>query len=118
MAYLTLAAFAAILLIFVLLDLPLIPALLIGLGLFLCYGKFKRLSWRKLGELMLGGVRTAGPIMITMLLIGILTACWRASGTVSAIICYSARLIRPSVFLPVCFLLTLLLVRRYMIISE
>jgi len=108
MAYLTLAVFAAILLIFVLLDLPLIPALLIGLGLFLCYGKFKRLSWKKLGELMLGGIWTAGPIMITMLLIGILTACWRASGTVSAIICYSARLIRPSVFLPVCFLLNCL----------
>ncbi len=47
-------------------------------------------------------------ILLTFILIGILTAAWRSSGTLSAIVCYASTLIRPSVFYLAAFLLNCL----------
>ena len=53
----------------------------------------------------LGGVKTVSGILLTFLVIGVLTAFWRASGTIPVIVCYASGLIRPSVFLLMSFLL-------------
>ena len=105
MATLTLSLFCAILLGCVILDISILAALLAGLLLFLVYGLYKRISPRELLRLSLSGVKTASRILIMMAVIGALTALWRASGTIAVIICYASRLIRPSSFLLLAFLL-------------
>ena len=101
----TFAVFSVILLCCVIFDFSLILALLLGLALFWGYGLYKRFSAKHLFHMSVSGVRTTSGILIMMLLIGALTALWRASGTIAAIICYASALIRPSSFLLLCFLL-------------
>ena len=105
MDWLTLGLFCAGLLLCIVLDFSVLYALGFGLLLFLLYGKYRRFSWRELFKMALDGVLTVRNILITFLLIGILTALWRAAGTIAVIVCYASRLIRPSVFLLMTFLL-------------
>ena len=51
------------------------------------------------------GVATVWKILFTFLLIGVMTALWRAAGTVPVIVTWAAELIRPSIFLLMSFLL-------------
>ena len=51
------------------------------------------------------GVGTVRNILLTFLLIGVMTAFWRASGTIAVIVCSASGFIRPSVFLLMTFLL-------------
>ena len=53
----------------------------------------------------LDGVLTVRNILITFVLIGVLTALWRAAGTIPVIVCYASALIRPSIYLLMTFLL-------------
>lgn len=70
----------------------------------LCLG----FSWDTLEEGMLrGGKKILGAVLI-MMLVGILISCWMSSGTIPALLYYGIKLIHPSVFLPVTFLLCLL----------
>lgn len=108
MELMTLALFCAFLLVCIVLDLSILYALAAGLILFLLYGKKKGCSWRELAEMTLSGVKKVKNILITFVLIGILTALWRDAGTIPAIVCYAAGLIRPSVFLLMAFLLNCL----------
>lgn len=80
-------------------------ALAFGLLLFLLYGRRKGKSWAQLLPMALSGVKSVGNILVTFLLIGMLTALWRAGGTIPAIICMAASLIRPSIFYLLAFLL-------------
>lgn len=105
MAWLTLGLFCAGLLTCIVLDVNILYALAYGLGLFLLYGRYRGLSWRKLLVTALQGVKTVRNILIAFGLIGILTALWRAAGTIPVIVCYASSLIRPSVFLLMTFLL-------------
>lgn len=59
-------------------------------------------------RLALDGVLTVKNILITFLLIGMLTALWRQAGTIPVIVCFSARLIRPALFVVMAFLLNCL----------
>ena len=54
------------------------------------------------------GIKTAKNILITFLLIGMLTALWRAAGTIPAIVSYCAGLMNPSVMILMAFLLNCL----------
>lgn len=105
METLTLLLFCAALLGCILLDVNILIALVIGLAIFLTYGRLKKFSWGDLLKMSLSGVRTVRNILIIFMLIGFLTALWRASGTIPVIICYAARLIHPSIFLLMAFLL-------------
>lgn len=87
------------------LDLSILYALTAGLALFLFYGRKKGFYWSELLHMCLSGVKTVKNILIVFILIGMLTTLWRASGTISVIICYAAKLISPSVFLLMVFLL-------------
>ena len=105
MEWLTLGLFCAALLLCVTLDLSILYALAFGLLLFLLYGRRKGFAWGELLRVALDGVKTVRNILITFVLIGVLTAFWRAGGTIPVIVCYATSLIRPSVFLLMTFLL-------------
>lgn len=105
MEWLILGVFSASLLICIGLDISILWALGFGLALFLLYGRKKGFSWQELLGMAVRGVMTVKNILITFLLIGILTALWRAAGTIPVIVCYAAGWIRPSVFLLMTFLL-------------
>ena len=105
MEWLTLGLFCAGLLGCIALDISILWALAFGLILFLLYGRHVGLAWRELIKTALDGVRTVRNILITFVLIGILTALWRASGTIAVIVCHASALIRPSVFLLMTFLI-------------
>ena len=105
MEWLIIGVFSASLLICIGLDISILWALGFGLALFLLYGRKKGFSWQELLGMAVRGVMTVKNILITFLLIGILTALWRAAGTIPVIVCYAAGWIRPSVFLLMTFLL-------------
>lgn len=56
----------------------------------------------------ISGIKTVKNVLITFLLIGMLTALWREASTIPVIVCYAAKLIRPSLFLVMAFLLNCL----------
>ena len=105
MEWLVLTLFCGILLFCVIFDLSTLLALAAGLVLFLFYGRHKGYSWRDLARMSLEGVKTVKNILLIFFLIGILTAFWRAAGTIPTIVCYASALIRPSIFLLMTFLL-------------
>lgn len=51
------------------------------------------------------GIKSVGNILIIFFLIGVMTALWRAAGTIPFIVCQASQLIQPSVFLLMTFLL-------------
>ena len=59
---------------------------------------------QKIVSMLYTGVLTAKNILIVFLLIGMMTALWRACGTIH-IICHAAKLLRPEVILLISFLL-------------
>ena len=105
MEWIALGLFCAALVLCLALDLSILYALAFGLLVFLLYGRSKGFSWRELFPMALEGIRTVRNILITFLLIGVMTALWRAAGTIPVIVCYASGLIRPSVFLLMTFLL-------------
>ena len=105
MAYAVLGLFCVSLIACIAADFSLLWALVFGLLLFLLYGRTRGLSWRRLFALALEGVKTVKTILLTFLLIGVLTALWRAAGTIPMIVAWAGGLIRPAFFLPACFLL-------------
>ncbi len=106
MEYGALALFCAALIGCLMLDISILVALGLGLLIFLGYGRLKGHSWSALGEMALSGVKTVKNMLIIFLLVGMLTGLWRAAGTIPVIIYYSARLIHPSAFVLMAFLLS------------
>ena len=105
MEWFILGIFSASLLICISLDLSILYALSFGLLLFLLYGRKKGFPWGELVGMAFKGIKTVSNILIVLFLIGVLTAFWRAAGTIPMIGCDASRLIRPSVFLLMSFLL-------------
>lgn len=105
MEYLVLGAFCISLLLCIIMNISILYALVFGLIIFLLYGRRKGFQWRDLAEMALNGIKTVGNILLILLLIGIMTALWRAAGTIPFIVCQASKLIRPSGFLLMTFLL-------------
>ena len=101
----TLLIFTAALVACVSLDVSILWALAFGLALFLMHGRRRGLSWQRLAGLCMEGVSTVRNILLTFVLIGLMTAMWRAAGTIPVIVGCTVHLVRPRVFLPMCFLL-------------
>ena len=108
MELLTLALFCLSLLFCIGMGWSILYALVFGLVLFLLYGRRKGYGWKELAQMSLSGVKTVKNILITFLLIGMLTALWRAAGTISVIVCYATQFIHPATFLVMTFLLNCL----------
>ncbi|MBU5480872.1 Na+/H+ antiporter NhaC family protein [Blautia sp. MSJ-19] len=108
MEFLTLGIFCTLLIVCIITGKSILYALSAGLILFSLYGKQQGYTWKEIGRMALQGVGKVKNILVTFVLIGILTALWRQAGTISAIICYTVHLIRPSTFLLMTFLLNCL----------
>ena len=105
MAWLTLGLFAAGLLLCLFCKLSVLYALSFGLLLFSVYARRSGFSWTEILRMALRGVWKIRGILLTFILIGTMTALWRAAGTLPVVVCYAAGFIRPSVFLLMTFLL-------------
>lgn len=105
MELLLLGIFAAFLLLCVFTGASIIYAMLLGLVLFFSYGLRKKKTWKQMLAFSWQGVKTAKNILLTFLLIGILTAVWRASGSIAFIVYYASGICAPSIMLLASFLL-------------
>ncbi len=104
-----LGAFALSLFVCVGLGVSILYALILGFVLFCGYGVYRGHGLREMLSLALSGIRTVKGILLTFLLIGVITALWRRSGTIAFIICRSLDLCGERVMLPAAFLLCALI---------
>lgn len=104
-----LSLFAMALLGCVVFDISVVGALLFGYLLFFGYGLFRHCTVRNLVQQSLKGIGTVQNILISMLLIGSITALWRASGTIAMIVQYTTQFLAPAFVLCLVFLLCCLL---------
>lgn len=105
MEILALALFCLALLICVALDASVLWALAAGLLIFCAYAKLKKHSFKSILKMVFDGIKTSKNILIVFLIVGMLTASWRACGTIAFIICSAAKLINPGIFVLLTFLL-------------
>ncbi len=105
METITLSLFTIILAVCLLLKLPTLAALGCGLILFCVYAAGKGNSIKDILAMICDGILTAKNVLLVFVLIGLMTALWRACGTIPYIICHAARLLRPEILLLVSFLL-------------
>ncbi len=105
MELLTILLFCTVLIFCLLLGFPLLYALIAGLAIFCTYAGLRGYTLRQLSDMIISGVKTTKNILIVFLLIGMLTALWRACGTIPLIICYAVRLIHPGSVVLMTFLL-------------
>ncbi len=101
----TFGLFCAVLVTCLALGIPIVLALLAGLAIFWVYGRKRGFGWDELLKMSASGVAAARQILLTFLLIGVLTAMWRASGCIPTVITYASRMIRPEIFVLLTFLL-------------
>ena len=109
MEIIIIALFCATLLLCVVTDISILYALVAGVVYFWFYGRKKGFSFRELAQLSFEGIKTVKNILITFMLIGMLTALWRASGTIPFIVCSVTQLINPQIFILMTFLLNCLI---------
>ena len=101
-------AFIAVLMTCVMLDISIVYALEIGYFIFFFYGVKRGFGMKNVFFMSVKGVKTVKNLLITFLLIGMVTALWRAAGTIPMIICYASKMIHPSAFILIAFLLNAL----------
>lgn len=101
-----LLTFAAVLVVGIVLNAPLLPLLAFGMLLFAGYGIHRGFRVRDVARMATVGLRGVGSVLALFVLIGALTASWRAAGTIPAITCWSANLVSPRNLVLVSFLLT------------
>ena len=105
MNVLVLLLFTAALILCVLAEISVVYALLFGFCLFFSYGLWQKKSVKQMIQMSWSGLRNGKNILTAFFLIGIITAVWRASGTIAMIIYGSTALIIPSIFILITFLL-------------
>lgn len=86
-------------------GISLIWALFAGFILFFSYGLYRRHPFHEMLHLSLEGIHTTKNVLITLALVGILTASWRICGTIPYIVYYAAQWCHPTVILTASFLL-------------
>lgn len=86
-------------------DIPLLYPLLLGSVLFGLLALWKGFSLSETLTMMLSGVRTGFLVFVIFVLMGLLTAAWRASGTIAFFVYWGVRLISPGFFLLYSFLI-------------
>ena len=105
MDFLPLILFALGLLLCLMLHASVLYALAFGYIVFFCYGRHCRLSVKELLALSWQGIRTIRMVLIVFCLIGLITATWRASGTIPFLVYEAGQAISPHAFLLLTFLL-------------
>ena len=92
-----LSLFCVILIACVALSLPIVGALAVGLLLFCLYGRYRGRGWGELARMGASGIVTVRGVLTAFVLIGVLTAFWRASGTVAEIVIIASPLVSAAV---------------------
>ena len=88
-----------------LLKYSVIYALIVGYIIFVTYGLIKGHDLKVLMKKSFEGVLTVKNILLVFILIGMITALWRASGTIAFIVYMGSKLISPSILILLTFLL-------------
>lgn len=101
----TLLLFSSMLLGCVWLNISVVYALAGGLLCFCAYTLYCKYTVYELGKMIVKGLRNSGTILLIFVLIGCLTALWRASGTIGCMVYYSASSMSPRYYLVLTFLL-------------
>ena len=87
------------------LNFSVVYALIIGYMIFVIYGLIKGHNLIVLIKKSFEGVLTVKNILLVFILIGMITALWRASGTIAYIVYMGSKLISPSILILLTFLL-------------
>ena len=90
-------------------DISILIALVFGFFLFFGYGLFRKHSVREMAAMAFSGIKTVKNILITFLLIGIITAVWRACGTIPYIVYHATKVCSPGLMVLITFLLCCLI---------
>lgn len=104
-----LGIFAMAILFCVISSLSILYAMIFGFFLFFFYGLWKKYSIWQIVQFSLTGILTIKNILLTFILIGIITAFWRAGGTIPFIVYYALKLCSPTIILLLTFLLCCLI---------
>ncbi|MGN0721607.1 MAG: Na+/H+ antiporter NhaC family protein [Anaerovoracaceae bacterium] len=90
-------------------EYSMIIALLIGLVAFSAAAAHKGFGFKEIGSMALEGAKDSLIVIKVMCVIGLVTAAWRVSGTITIFVYYGMKIITPSLFLLIAFLLSCLL---------
>lgn len=90
-------------------DISVVIPLLVGFVLFYGVGYHRGNSVGKLIDMAKDGARTSMVVIRLLIMIGCITALWRACGTIPAFLYYGISLVTPKSFILICFLLTSIL---------
>ena len=97
--------FSVSLIICVILHYSILYALIFGYILFFAFGLIKGEPWKKMFRYSFHGILTVKNILIIFILIGSITAIWRACGTIAFIVYYASMFAAPQIMVLICFLL-------------
>jgi len=106
MELMILVIFASSLILCIFMHASVLYALFFGFLLFFTYSLCKGNSFSCTLQTCMTGIWTVKTILIAFVLIGMLTASWRAAGTIPAIIAFASTLINPKLMLWLTFLLS------------
>ena len=107
--YIAFIVFIISMLVAIITDHSMIIALMIGLVAFLTVGKMSKFTIKDMIKMSIESNKNSLVVMKVMLIIGMLTAVWRVSGTITIFVYYGMKIIMPPIFLLVTFLLCCLL---------
>lgn len=104
-----LIVFAAAMIAALVKGVSMVYALLAGLVCFCAVGMHRGFSLAQLARMGVSAVKDSLVVIEVMFVIGFITAAWRVSGTITIFVYYGMKLITPSLFLLITFLLSCLL---------
>lgn len=105
MILLIFALFSISLITCVMFDFSILFALVFGFILFFSYGLIKGFSFKNMILFSYEGIKQVKGMLLIFILIGMMTAIWRAAGTIPMIIELSSSFLKPSIFILVVFLM-------------
>ena len=100
----TISLFSLSFIVCLLLKISVVYALIIGYIIFISYGLIKGYKLKVLIKKSFEGIMTVKNILLVFILIGMITALWRASGTIAFIVYIGSKLISPSILIFLTFL--------------
>ncbi|WCB33123.1 Na+/H+ antiporter NhaC family protein [Fusobacterium nucleatum] len=101
----TISLFSLSLIVCLFLNFSVVYALIIGYIIFISYGLIKGYNLKVLVKKSFEGMLTVKNILLVFILIGMITALWRAPGTIAFIVYMGSKLISPSILILLTFLL-------------
>ncbi|ETY71266.1 Na+/H+ antiporter NhaC family protein [Bifidobacterium moukalabense] len=105
----TMALFCAALVSCIAAGISIVPALAVGVLIFLVHGRLTGHAWKPMLRGGFATMKAASIVVVTFVLIGLLTTVWRAAGTVPFIVTNATALVRPHVVILLTFLLNCLM---------